>query len=1218
MHAKNNSSLSADSSDGFSDLRSLRDFAEISSDWFWEQDEQFRFKRFFGNSIAKLKRNPDDFIGKRRWDMPLRGISPQQLQAHIELNERHEPFRNLEYEMLADDGSVQYYAISGVPVFDEHGEFSGYRGTARNVTDIRLADLEIKNNERKLSQILNASTIPTLVIDLNHRVTHWNQACANITHIGADQMIGADSVWRAFYSAPRPALADLVLDGASDEEITKYYGDCRHSSLVGDGVETVHYFPEMSQDGDQGLWLFITAAPLRDSNGGLTGAIETLQNVTRQVKAKDALEQLANRDGLTGVANRRTFDVTLAKEWKRAQRDGLPLSLLMIDVDHFKRYNDSYGHQKGDSCLQLIAGLLQNTVGRPSDLVSRYGGEEFAIILTATDEEGAAAVARQILAAILEIKLAHTGSPTGFLSLSIGGATVNAGVAEINAGSLEMQTHAAGSDALIASADLALYHAKDSGRAQYIASQFNFSIPHKPVKACQAPESADYPLTSQVKALRNFAEMSSDWFWEQDAEFRFTRFFGRTTEKLRRNQSDFIGRRRWDMPIHGVSNEQLRAHIAQHERHEAFQDFEYLIPSDDGETQYFSISGAPIFNEKGEFIGYHGVGRNITDLRMAEFAIRERERQLAEIVNGSPIPTFVLDSQHKVTHWNQACAAITGLPPEKMLQSQEAWRAFYQEARPTLANMVLAEEPDEVIAKNFLNCSKSPLIADAWEVESYFSNLGKDGLWLHFTAAPLRDSSGKIMGAIETLQDITVRRRAEEMLQDQAQSLLKSRDELELRVKERTQELSQQYHFMRQLIDAIPSPLFFKDRNLRYLGCNSAFLEFSGRHTQDIIGKTVYELSPFELAQSYEDVDRELLKNRGSKIYESQVRYPSGEMKDVIFHKASYTHADGSVGGIVALIIDISDRKRLEKKLRQAATVFDSSLEGITIANPDGSIIAVNRAFTRITGFEEIEVIGNNPRILQSGRHDKSFYQKMWATIGKEGRWEGEIWNRRKSGELYPEWISIAAVRDKKGELTNYIATFTDVTQHKHNEEKIQRLAFSDPLTGLPNRRLLLDRLQHALAASARSHRYGALFFIDIDDFKGINDTQGHEIGDLMLQQVGQRLADCVRPGDTVARLSGDEFVVMIEDLADHAEEGTALAEIVGSKVLETLKHPYSLHTYLHHTTASIGITLFVEQQSSLEEILKQADLALHRAKSAGRGTLREAVQNTFRQCQIG
>jgi diguanylate cyclase (GGDEF)-like protein/PAS domain S-box-containing protein len=540
-----------------------------------------------------------------------------------------------------------------------------------------------------------------------------------------------------------------------------------------------------------------------------------------------------------------------------------------------------------------------------------------------------------------------------------------------------------------------------------------------------------------------------------------------------------------------------------------------------------------------------------------------------------------------------------------MLGSTEAWKAFYPAPRPTMANLVMSGASDETVAEHYQKFARSSLIDGAVEAEGFYQKMGNEGLWLFFTAAPLRDAHGKLTGAIETLQDVTGRRRDQKLLENRSEALQEAYAEMENRVTERTAELSLQLSFQQQLIEAIPGPVFYKGTDLRFLGCNKAFAEFIGRPAHELIGKTAHDLVPTEVADMHRDVDNVLFEHPGHQIYESQLRYADGQTRDVVVHKATFNRNDGSVGGLVGLIFDITERKRMEDDLRQAATVFDNSAEGVIISTPDGTMTAVNHAFTEITGYAENEAIGQNPRMLQSGKHDKSFYRDMWATIADKGRWQGEVWNRRKNGEVFPEWVSITAVHNKLGQLTNYVATFTDITLQKQAEERIQLLAFSDPLTGLPNRRLFIDRLEHALMVSARNNRHGALFFIDLDNFKGLNDTRGHNVGDHLLKQVAQRILSCVRAGDTVARLGGDEFVVMLEDLGDNGIEATSLAESVGTKILTKLNQLYILDDEPYHSTPSIGVTLFGDQKNSLEELLQQADLAMYQVKASGRNALR-------------
>jgi diguanylate cyclase (GGDEF)-like protein len=243
--------------------------------------------------------------------------------------------------------------------------------------------------------------------------------------------------------------------------------------------------------------------------------------------------------------------------------------------------------------------------------------------------------------------------------------------------------------------------------------------------------------------------------------------------------------------------------------------------------------------------------------------------------------------------------------------------------------------------------------------------------------------------------------------------------------------------------------------------------------------------------------------------------------------------------------------------------------------------------------------------MLSSGRHDAEFYASMWANIKRAGFWSGEIWNRRKNGEIYPEHLTITTVKDKDDVVTNYVATLTDVTISNAATEEIKNLAFYDPLTHLPNRRLLLDRLNHALGSSQHSNREGAVLFLDLDHFKTLNDTLGHDVGDLLLQQVAARLISCVRENDTVARMGGDEFVVVLEGLSENPNEAAAETEEISNKILFMLNSPYQLGAHRYYCTLSIGATLFNDHQSAIEELLKQADIAMYQAKIAGRNTMR-------------
>ncbi|WP_226496538.1 putative bifunctional diguanylate cyclase/phosphodiesterase [Ferribacterium limneticum] len=315
--------------------------------------------------------------------------------------------------------------------------------------------------------------------------------------------------------------------------------------------------------------------------------------------------------------------------------------------------------------------------------------------------------------------------------------------------------------------------------------------------------------------------------------------------------------------------------------------------------------------------------------------------------------------------------------------------------------------------------------------------------------------------------------------------------------------------------------------------------------------------------------------------------------------------AQGRIQGYLGIAADISVRRKLEQDLRIAAIAFESQA-AILVTDARQRILRVNAAFTELTGYSADEAIGQTPRLLKSGRQESAFYKGMWETLERNGHWQGEIWNRRKNGEVFPEWLTINGVRDGQGKITHYVSTFSDISNLKVAESEIHNLAFYDPLTGLPNRRLLLNRINKACSAGKRSGKYGALLIIDIDHFKTLNDTLGHDVGDRLLVDVATRLGACIREGDTAARQGGDEFVVMLEELGSDAESAGVQAETVAEKIRVELGMPYLLGDDAEYVrTASIGISLFLGQEKSTDVLLKQSDIALYKAKDAGRNTIR-------------
>ncbi|MBI5141118.1 MAG: EAL domain-containing protein [Nitrospirae bacterium] len=316
------------------------------------------------------------------------------------------------------------------------------------------------------------------------------------------------------------------------------------------------------------------------------------------------------------------------------------------------------------------------------------------------------------------------------------------------------------------------------------------------------------------------------------------------------------------------------------------------------------------------------------------------------------------------------------------------------------------------------------------------------------------------------------------------------------------------------------------------------------------------------------------------------------------------------------LTLEIENRMKNEEQLSFAASVFMNTIEGIAITDESGNIQRVNPGFTTITGYSAGEVLGRNPRILKSSHHPPEFYRAMWDTLLKDGQWKGEIWNRRKNGELYPEWLSITAIRNANGRTTNYVSVFHDITDIKSSEEKLAHQAYHDALTGLPNRQLFNDRLKKALAHTQRHDEHLGLLFLDLDNFKNINDTLGHKVGDIYLQRAAALLRDCSRDEDTVTRLGGDEFTIMMPSIRA-VDDPVRLAV----RILESFSNPVLIEGHELNIGASIGITIAPDDGVDAETLIKNADMAMYRAKETGKNNYqvftREINEKVHRTIQM-
>jgi diguanylate cyclase (GGDEF)-like protein/PAS domain S-box-containing protein len=407
---------------------------------------------------------------------------------------------------------------------------------------------------------------------------------------------------------------------------------------------------------------------------------------------------------------------------------------------------------------------------------------------------------------------------------------------------------------------------------------------------------------------------------------------------------------------------------------------------------------------------------------------------------------------------------------------------------------------------------------------------------------------------------------------------------------------------MRAITEAVPDVLMVLDEDGRYLKIRAPDEKLLFADADALSGKLMTDVLTPEKAAMFQSYVRRTLESDSAQVLEYTLETQGG----MRVFEARARSLDVTFEGrraVVLLTRDITERVRLEQEQRIAAIAFESQ-QGMMITDAYSVILRVNKAFTVITGFSAEEAIGQRTSLLASGRHDTAFYRAMWSKLHTDGAWEGEIWNRRRNGEVYPVRLSISAVRNAEGVVTHYVAAFMDITFSKAAEDEIRRLAFYDALTGLPNRRLLSDRLGQAMASTSRTSRHGALMFIDLDDFKNVNDLLGHHNGDLLLQKAGARLRDIVRETDTVARFGGDEFVVLLADLPEHSVDAAQHAERVAEAMLAALSRPYVLDGQTRQTSASIGIAMFSGTTHSIDEMLRRADLSMYESKQRGKNRL--------------
>jgi diguanylate cyclase (GGDEF)-like protein/PAS domain S-box-containing protein len=586
----------------------------------------------------------------------------------------------------------------------------------------------------------------------------------------------------------------------------------------------------------------------------------------------------------------------------------------------------------------------------------------------------------------------------------------------------------------------------------------------------------------------------------------------------------------------------------------------------DGGGGLFETVKTPMFDTAGRLVGVLGIARDITARVEAERALRDSQERTQQYLNVAGVMLVALNIAGCVELVNRKGCEMLGMPETEILGKD--WFEHF-----------LPERIRNEVRDKFVQMLEGNVAPVEYTENAIVARGGEERI-VAWHNAILRDAAGRVKSVLSSGEDITERKRAEQALRD-------SRERLQL------------------LLDSMAEAAYGVDFDGKCTFANRAFLYLLGyQDEREVLGKSTHDL----IHHSYPD--GRAYPESECKMHRAYLSNQAVNVSDEVFWRKDGTSipveywsnpivVDGVTVGAIATFVDISKRKQAEAQVSLAAKVYEQSGEGIMITDAQQNLVMVNQAFTAISGYSEADVLGRNPRLLSSGRHDKAFYAAMWADIAAQGRWQGEVWNRRKDGSVYPELLSIIQVRDEKGEVSHYIGISNDITQHKVAQAHIQRLAHFDPLTGLPNRVLLGDRISHELTAAQRNGTQVAILFVDLDHFKNVNDTLGHRIGDELLIIVAGRLKNAVRDVDTVSRQGGDEFILILPD----TDSGGAAH--VAEKLLEAVAQPYQIEGFELGMTLSIGIAMYPSDGEDFDTLSKCADAAMYRAKHDGRDTYR-------------
>jgi len=666
---------------------------------------------------------------------------------------------------------------------------------------------------------------------------------------------------------------------------------------------------------------------------------------------------------------------------------------------------------------------------------------------------------------------------------------------------------------------------------------------------------AEEALRASEAQYRTIVETAQEGIWQIDAEARTTFVNGKMAEMLGYTVDEMIGR-----PLTDFMDDEGRAINDRNlKRREAgiaeIHEFRFLRKN--GSALWALLNTQPIHDAHGRYLGGFAMITDITERRYTEEALAASEHKWRAIFDQTFQLVGLLDREGTLLEVNETALTFGGLTASAVI-GRPFWETVWWMHAPAQQQRVR-----EAVAR----------AATGEVVRFETSHARPDGSlrYIDFSVKPVRDDRDRVLWLIAEGRDITDRKRAEAaLLQSEANyRALTENANVGILVNHRGQHV------------------FANERLLRMLGYTAAELRATG--VKELVHPDEYA----KVTQRFED---RMAGKDSPNVYETVFVTKDGRPVPVEV-TAARTLWQGEPAGLLFLH-DISERRRAEDQMRKLSRALEQTADAVVITDRDGVIEYVNPAFEGITGFSRDETIGRKPSLVKSDRQDQAFYQRLWEIIIGGAAFSDVFINRRKDGRLYYEEKTITPLKDEAGRITHFVSTGKDVTDRVQTEERLQHMAQHDALTDLPNRVLLLDRLSQALARARWHERNVAVMFIDLDRFKTINDTLGHEIGDRLLQRLGERLGRCVREGDTIARFGGDEFVILLDDIASEHD-----ISAVAQKLLQAFAPPFEIDRQYLYVTASIGVSVFPSDGEDPGTLLKHADIAMYRAKERGKNT---------------